>query len=177
MRGVRRSVRPAHAFIALALVLIWALAYWSAWHFDWRSLILPLGVASLAVPAAFGYASVSALPIRTLEHRMDSAWMVLIAVIFFAVAYACSIYAIGRVVDLLPEIYKFDTTVVDVSRSTLRLWFAFCVGSFIGSVISCGSFRIGPKANLLCRATIGIVVGTAIPFIPFLLSPYVVYRA
>lgn len=100
----------------------------------------------------------------------------LISVTCLLVAYACSLYAIGRVTELLPEIYKFGSTMVDVSRSTVRLWGAL---SFVCIAVAWLIYRAVPsmsRPSRYARATIGAVVCTSVIFIPFLFSPYVGYR-
>jgi hypothetical protein len=151
--------------------------YWLAWHFGWYDLLFPFGLASLAVPAAIGYAWALVLPGNANSIRSAGAVVTLVAFVLVAVTYACSLYALGRVIQLLPEFYKFGSGLVDVSLSTVRLWLGLSAVCLLGAIGLRRYVAPSYQASVLSRATIGMVITSAAIFGPFLLSSHAAYRA
>lgn len=167
----------SRALLALGVPVVWAIVLWAAWHFAWVPVLLPLSLFILAVPATFAHVGVVSLRGVCVGGRAYGGVVTVLAILSFVVAYASSLYAIGRVAELLPEIYKFGSSLVDVSRSTVRLWVLLTVGCLAVSWSIVRSALTSTRASLFARSTIGMVTCTSVIFIPFLLSPCASYRA
>jgi hypothetical protein len=139
--------------------------------------LLPLSLLVLAVPAAFAYAGAAFLRGACVGSRPYGFAVSAFSFFVMLAAYASSLYAIGCVINLLPEMYKFGSSATDVSRSTVRLWALLTSSCLVVSWLLCRSANPLSRASVFARGTIGVVVCTSAVFIPFLLSPCAAYRA
>jgi len=165
------------ALLILAMPFISFLVHWAAWHFNWDNLSLPLALMTIATPAAFAIAGSFFLRGFCLGERRGGISVSIISFLILLIAYAWSFYALENITHLIIEIYKFDIFYMVLSRSTVQLW-AYITGSCaVACLTICRIFHISTRACTFARATLGMIICTTSIFIPFLLSPYVNWRA
>lgn len=170
-------MRLIRTLVFLSLPVGWVVVACAVWHFHWFSLLLPVSLVSLAIPASFAYAGIIGLPAGTARRTLSHPALSLMAVASLVIAYACSLYAFGRVAQLLPEVYKFGSSLVDVSRSTVRLWGILSLGSISAALVLYRLLPSGSLSHLCVRGAIATTAATSLVFVPFLLSSHANYRA
>jgi hypothetical protein len=150
----------------------------AAWHFAAYSVLLPISLATLLFPASFGYAGVLLLEPSAQQGRTPRLPRILagLSIVTALVAYACSLYGNGSVLQLIPEIYKFGGSVVSLNQSTVALWAGLTAAS---SAIASANLIMGAStsvAHRVSRATLGMSAGTVVMFVPLLTSSHVAFR-
>ena len=150
----------------------------AAWHFGVYGALFPLSLLTLLFPASFGYAGVILLAPSEQQRKTPhlSALTMATSVFTTLLAYASSLYGIGSVLQLIPEVYKFGSSVVSLSHSTVLLWAGLTASS--GAIAAAGLklAASSPVAQQLFGATLGMVVGSVAVFVPLLASNHVVVR-
>jgi hypothetical protein len=168
----------ARAVVFALLPLLWSGLLVVAWHFEAYRLIFPLSLATLSFPASFGYAAILLLAPGVPPEGVQSGktFVTVLCIAAALVAYACSLYATGSFLNLIPEYYKFGGNAVPLSRSTVQLW-AVLTAAVVG--VSVTGRMLTPSSSLangMACAALGMSASTITVFAPLLLSQHVVFR-
>jgi hypothetical protein len=170
--------RNTLAAVALAsLPLLCSLVLWAAWHFFLVPALFPLSLAVLAFPACLGYAAVLISKPAAVNSAYRKSWLlVFLAVILFAIAYACALYAWGSMQWLISEYYKFGAKTVLLSRSTIEIWVGLSIFTATIAFLIRRLLKPETLSQKLAISTIGMSSTTAVIFGAFLASGLVSYR-
>jgi hypothetical protein len=172
MRRIRAAV------VIASLPLFFSLAHWAAWHFFYVPAFYPLSLSILGFPACLGYAAVLFVEPRIeKDSPQRNSWVLVFwAMTSFAVAYACALYAWGSMQGLFSEHYKFRSSSVSLSKSTMAIWGCVSIVVITVAVIIRRMVRPESLSRNLATATIGMSSVTAVLFSVFLVVGFASYR-